>query len=80
MKLSTNPVKAYRVDFSYTAGAAIQIAAVSAEEASAGALAMLRGRVRDVRIVEVTDITEPTLSDELGPVDTVEFENKNKLN
>lgn len=57
----TNPseFKAYRVDFEYSEKAAIHIAAQNETEASAGALAMLKGKVKDATVIQVTNVTEP---------------------
>lgn len=63
--------KAYRVDFTYTEQAAIHIAAMNETEASAGALAMLKARVKNPVVTRVTDVTEPDLSEELGPVNKI---------
>ena len=61
---SQNITRAFRVDFTYTEQAAIHIAAQTEAEASAGAVAMLSSRVKNVAVVSVTDVTEPSPDDD----------------
>ena len=55
-----NQIKPFKADFTYTDEGSLIIAAVTPEEAKAGAQVMLERRVKNPEVIRVIDVSEPT--------------------